>query len=161
MKRTITMLLALLALLCLTACGGEKTAPEQAEHTCTLSVTCAVVLDNMDKLTPGLESLIPDDGWLLEEVEAAFTPGETVLDVVTRELKERKMHFEFSGGYMEGICNLYEFDCGELSGWRYSVNGRFPGVGCDQYTLSDGDAVCWAYTCDLGADIGMGEEDGQ
>ncbi len=50
--------------------------------------------------------------------------------------------------------NLYEFDCGELSGWMYSVNGVWPDYGCSGYTLHDGDTVVWSYTCDLGRDVG-------
>ena len=70
------------------------------------------------------------------------------------------MHFEYvyarayESAYIEGINNLYEFDCGELSGWIYSVNGDYPSYGCALYKLKDGDAVMWQYTCDLGADIG-------
>ena len=34
---------------------------------------------------------------------------------------------------MEGINNLYEFSCGDLSGWIYSVNGSFPSISCSEY----------------------------
>ena len=56
--------------------------------------------------------------------------------------------------YIEGINNLYEFDCGKLSGWMFSVNGEFPNYGSSTYKLQDGDQVSWIYTCDLGADVG-------
>ena len=62
----------------------------------------------------------------------------------------------YNSAYIEGIGNLYEFDCGELSGWMYSVNGEFPNYGCSGYTLQDGDVICWVYTCDLGEDVGGG-----
>ena len=55
---------------------------------------------------------------------------------------------------IEGIANLYEFDCGELSGWMYKVNDWFPNYGCSRYELKDGDKVEWVYTCDLGKDVG-------
>ena len=32
------------------------------------------------------------------------------------------------GAYIEGIGNLYEFDCGSVSGWMYRVNGEFPKI---------------------------------
>ena len=63
--------------------------------------------------------------------------------------------------YVEGINNLYEFDCGELSGWMYSVNGIYPNYGCSSYILKDGDVICWVYTCDLGYDVGGGYATGE
>ena len=49
--------------------------------------------------------------------------------------------------YIEGINNLYEFDCGNQSGWMYKVNGWFPNYGCSSYNLKDGDSIVWAFTC--------------
>lgn len=84
-------------------------------------------------------------------------------NLLVREMKQSKIHLEFentpiyNSAYIEGIANLYEFDCGELSGWMYRVNGWFPNYGCSRYELQDGDKVEWLYTCDLGADIGGGD----
>ena len=38
------------------------------------------------------------------------------------------------------------------------VNGEFLGLGCSGYTLADGDAISFRYTCDLGKDLGAGYE---
>lgn len=62
----------------------------------------------------------------------------------------------YNSAYIEGIHNLYEFDCGELSGWMYSVDGWFPNYGCSRYQLKDGEVIKWVYTCDLGYDVGGG-----
>ena len=59
----------------------------------------------------------------------------------------------FSSYYVEGINNLYEFDCGQGSGWMYSVNGVFPNYGASDCTVQDGDSIRWLYTCDLGSDL--------
>ncbi len=56
--------------------------------------------------------------------------------------------------YVEGINQLYEFDCGKNSGWMYSVNGKYPNYGCSSYKLEDGDKIEWRYTCNLGSDVG-------
>lgn len=134
-----------------------------AELTCTLSISCSTILDNLDKLAEGKESLIPENGWLFYATDIAFNDGDTVFDVLKRELKSRTMHLEFTSTpalgtvYIEGICNIYEFDCGELSGWQYKVNGVFSGVGCSLSELSDGDVIEWMYTCDMGRDIGAGQ----
>lgn len=60
----------------------------------------------------------------------------------------------YGSEYVEGINQLYEYDCGELSGWMYNVDGWFPNYGCDKYILSDGETIQWVYTCDLGKDVG-------
>jgi hypothetical protein len=128
--------------------------------TCSLTIRCDTLLNNLDKLSAAKQALVPEDGVLLPEERVPFEEGQTVFDVLKKELQSRNMQFEFEDtalngpGYIDGICNLYEFDCGDLSGWMYSVNDTFPSVSCAKYTLSDGDKIIWAYSCDLGADIG-------
>ena len=130
------------------------------EYTCTISISCATVLDNMDLCDPEKLDLIPEDGWVLQPVTVTFYEGESVFNVLQRVCKQQKIHMEFvntpvyNSAYIEGINNLYEFDVGELSGWKYSVNDWFPNYGCSRYQLRDGDVICWVYTCDLGADVG-------
>lgn len=127
---------------------------------CTLSVRCDTILDNMSMLKPEKKELIPADGVILSERQVEFFEGETVFNLLKRELKKNKIHMEFvntpvyNSAYIEGIANIYEYDCGELSGWMYRVNGSFPNYGCSQYKLSSGDKVEWLYSCNLGADIG-------
>ena len=67
------------------------------------------------------------------------------------------MEASFTGdmAYIEGIDNLYEFSCGELSGWMYCVNEEYPHVGCSSIKVQDGDEIEWHYTCDLGSDLGQ------
>lgn len=128
----------------------------------TISISCATILDNMDKLDPEKKELIPDDGWILKPVEVEFTEGESVFDLLLRVCRENSIHMEYSNtpvynsAYIEGIYNLYEFDCGELSGWMYKVDEWFPNYGCSRYQLTDGNVICWEYTCDLGYDVGGG-----
>ena len=153
--------IVLCLLLCLTGCGGEGAAPaEPAGPTCTISISCSTILDNMEDLDPEKVELVPGDGWLLEETTVSFTEGENVFDVLQRVTMEHQIHMEYvdtplyNSAYIEGIGNLYEFDCGNESGWMYKVNGIFPNYGCSQYDLQDGDVICWVYTCDLGRDVG-------
>lgn len=131
-------------------------------RTCTLSVSCAAILDHMDWLDPEKTGLVPEDGVIFPAAQVTFYEGESVFNVLQREMKKAKIHMEFentpiyNSAYIEGINNLYEFDCGELSGWMYKVNGWFPNYGCSRYALQDGDVVEWVYTCDLGNDVGGG-----
>ena len=135
----------------------ENTVP-----TCTVSISCAAILKNLDRLNAEKADLIPADGVLLAPTAVEFTEGESVFNVLKRVCRENKIHMEFSetpvyqSAYIEGIGNLYEFDCGEGSGWMYRVNDEFPNYGCSRYTLADGDTVEWVYTCDFGADVGGG-----
>ena len=123
--------------------------------TCTLSVNCSSVLDNIDKLKDNKKDLIPKDGIILKEIEVEFFPDESVFDVLYRELKNNNIHFEFvktpayNSVYIEGIANLYEFDCGELSGWLYRVNGIKPTYGSSQYKVNNNDRIEFFYSCDM------------
>ncbi len=126
---------------------------------CTITIKCGTILNNMEFLEEAKHSLIPPDGIILAEKEVTFSEGESVFDILLRETRNNGIHMEFvkspiyDSAYIEGIHNLYEFDCGELSGWMYSVNGWFPNYGCSKYILNNGDCIEWVYTCDLGNDV--------
>ena len=130
--------------------------------TCTISISCATILNNMDKCDESKRGLVPADGVILPAVTVTFSQGESVFDVLQRVCKERKIPMEFSwtpmynSAYIEGIYNLYEFDVGDGSGWMYKVNDWFPNYGCSRYQVQPGDVICWVYTCDLGYDVGGG-----
>ena len=132
----------------------------EKEYTCILSVRCDTILKNPALLDEEKTNIVPKDGVIFAEKSVSFYEGESVFDLLLREMKQNKIHMEFentpiyNSAYIEGIANLYEFDCGELSGWMYRVNGWFPNYGCSRYTLKDGDKVEWVYTCDLGKDVG-------
>lgn len=128
--------------------------------TCTLSVRCDTILDNMTSLDPTKAEIIPQNGVIYGAKVVEFTQGESVFDVLLREMRNRGIHFEFESApiygsaYIEGIANIYEFDCGAQSGWMYKVNGVFPRYGCSNYIISKGDRIEFVYTCSSGKDIG-------
>ena len=138
---------------------NEITSAEDDIKTCTITIKCDTILNNMEFLEESKHSLIPSDGIILPEKEVTFSEGESVFDVLLREAHNNGIHLEFTkspvydSAYIEGIHNLYEFDCGELSGWMYSVNGIFPNYGCSGYVLENGDRIEWVYTCTLGNDV--------
>lgn len=143
----------------------QPVEPQEQEITdntlkCTFSIYCATVLDNMDRLDKSKKEIIPDDGWILKPVTVTFNEGESVFDVLKQVCRDNKIQLEFSmtpiynSAYIEGINNLYEFDCGSLSGWMYKVNDWFPNYGCSRYEVNNGDVIEWLYTCNLGEDIG-------
>ena len=129
-------------------------------YTCTFSIECSTILNNLSMLDPDKMEAVPSGGVILAKTTVTFYEGESVFDVLQRVCKEKGIHMEsswtpiYNSAYIEGIHNLYEFDCGELSGWMYRVNGWYPNYGCSRYQLKDGDVVEWRYTCDLGNDVG-------
>lgn len=138
----------------------EQEVNKKKEYTCTLSIECSTILNNLSDLDADKRELVPSNGVILEPTEVTFYDGESVFDVLRRVCKEKEIHLEsswtpiYNSAYVEGINNLYEFDCGELSGWTYCVDGWFPNYGCSRYQLKDGEKIEWRYTCDLGKDVG-------
>ncbi len=126
---------------------------------CTLSISCATIIDNMDKLDEEYHELVPSDGWILKPEQFEFSEGESVFDLLVRVCKDKKIHLDhsftpaYNSAYIKAIGNLYEFDCGDQSGWVYGVNGWAPNYGCSRYVLKNGDTVEFRYTCQLGHDL--------
>ncbi|SJZ37672.1 protein of unknown function [Pilibacter termitis] len=126
----------------------------------TVSIRVDTILKNMDKLDPEKKSIIPNNGVILPKMEVEFSKNESAFEVLQRVTKEKGIHLEatftpgYNSAYIEGIANIYEFDCGPLSGWLYKVNNWFPNYGSSRYVLQNGDVVEWLYTCDLGKDVG-------
>lgn len=128
------------------------------DNTCTFVIECKTILDNKDKLKKGLEKYIPDDAVIFSKT-VGFDSGESVYDILRRICDENSIQMEasytpaFNSYYVEGINNLYEFDCGQGSGWMYSVNGVFPNYGCSSYKPANNDKIAFRYTCELGYDL--------
>ena len=152
---------------------AETTLPVQPEKPfCTVVIKCTTVLDNFDALKNEKKGFIPSSGVILSSGKVYFSEGDSAFDVLQRACSENTCDMDcvfcqdrgiqleynytpaFSNYYIEGIHQLYEKDCGSLSGWMYSVNGSFPTVGISQFTVSDGDIIVLEYTCDMGEDIG-------
>lgn len=142
MKKFFFMPLVLL-IICL-FCGCAK-APSH-DKVCSLVFDCSNVfsaeVQNEEKL-----ALIPENGIIYQSETAAFSTGESIFDILKRELMSNKIHFEFNANpvYLQGVGNIYEKDFGDMSGWVYTVNGESPIVGCDSYFPENGDEICFEY----------------
>lgn len=173
MKKDIPIVFALVLLVIVLVKGTDfQTVDEyylthidditEESKTVYMSIDCSAILDNMDKLDKGLEKYVPKDGVVLKRTEYVLRDGDTVFDLLDRVVRYNKIQFEYQGSdknayssaYVQGINYLYEFSCGETSGWVYEVNGESPNKGCSKYELKDGDEVVWYYTCNLGQDVG-------
>ena len=127
---------------------------------CTFSISCQSVLDNKNTVSDKVFSKIPADGWIYRPHKVGFTEGESVFDVLKRVCSDNDIALDYSynaffnTAYIKGIGNLFEFDCGNQSGWLYFVNSETPNYGCSNYQLINGDVVEFRYSCKgLGSDL--------
>lgn len=138
----------------------QEKATSDSVSTCTLSISCSTILNNKDKIESDILDIVPDDGWILKPIKVEFKQDETVFSLLQRVCMEKNILMEsswtpvFNSAYIEGINNIYELDCGDDSGWMYSVNNQFPNYGCSQYKIKSGDVIKFQYTCNNGKDIG-------
>ena len=139
----------------------SSSSDSEGSKTCTITIRCDTILENMDNLKSGKNQYVPSNGVILAKSKISFDDGDTVFDVLKKACSLAGIQLEYSwtpmydSYYIEGINNLYEFDCGNESGWMYKVNGWFPNYGCSSYNLKEGDDIVWCYTCNgLGADVG-------
>lgn len=130
---------------------GQPGEPEKPEEK-PLNVSIRVVGDVLHEE----EAHGKYQTWISTE-EYTMPKGSTVYDLLELALMSNGMGFEESqysyigsiqapdvlGGYW-----LSEFDNGPGSGWKYLVNGTYPGVGLRSKPLKDGDAVVWRYVDD-------------
>ncbi len=130
---------------------AKITSTSSSKKTCTITIECKSILDNMDDLKSGHEAYVPKNGIILSEYEATFNGKATVYDLLKKACNDNKIPYNAKttiySVYISGINNLDEFDCGGESGWLYYVNGKKPNVSCDSTKLKDGDKVVFSYTC--------------
>ncbi len=91
------------------------------------------------------ETIIPKTNLTIDD-------GDTVLNVLDDVLGDNDISYEISGGYVESIDGLAEFDKGDNSGWMVNVNGETLNVSSSDYELDDGDYIYWFYTSDYTED---------
>lgn len=143
-----------------TSSSKDKAAKDE-KITVSIQIRCDNLSKDMSKLTDEAKApYVPSNGVILSRTKYRCEKGATVYDVLYAVCRNSNIHIEssytpvYGSYYIEGINHLYEFDGGSESGWMYRVNGRYPDYGCSSYKLKDGDSIVWAYTCNLGKDLG-------
>ncbi len=137
----------------------KQDTPQKKEQ-CTISIECSMILSNIGQLNSSKKAFVPSDGIILKPTQVTLKEGDTVYDILYRICRKNKIHMEasytpaYKTYYVEGIHQLYESDCGDLSGWVFQVNGISPNYGCSKYKVKNGDTITWHYSCDAGKDIG-------
>lgn len=148
------------------------TKPAEKASVCYVTIVCTTINENLNMLKDSKKPFVPSDGIILMEAPIELKAGDTAFDIIKKACKENtckakckycqksgiQMEYTytpaFDNYYIEGIHQIYEKDCGSASGWMYSVNGVFPNVGASSCEINPGDKIIFAYTCDMGDDIG-------
>ena len=141
--------------------SGNATAkpsqkPQQGTNTdnkktynCTVTIDCSVILNNMGNLTDGKEAYVPSSGYILKDYSLKAKQGESVYSLLKRACDENNIPLNATdsgfGKYVYGINNLDQKDCGSESGWKYSVNGVYPGRSCDAEKIKSNTKIVWKY----------------
>ena len=139
----------------------QKEEPEGNKNSvsCYICIDCKNILSHMSELKESKREFVPGDGVILKKTKVTVKAGSSAYDVLYQICRENKIHLEaaytpmYKTYYVEGIHQLYEFDCGDLSGWNYTVNGVQPSYGCSKYQVKEGDVIALRYTCNRGKDL--------
>ena len=158
-RRFVTVASIVITAVFMTACFAEGRADEGDSFTVTLSVLCDTLLDNMHLLRPESHELVPEDGIIFPPTVVTVQAGDSVFDLLQQEMRNAGIHMAFrrapviDAAYIEAINNIYEFDAGPLSGWKFKVNGYLGEISASMHILEPQDVVEWLYTLDLGRDL--------
>ena len=132
---------------------ASKAPSAVAAYNCSLFITCSDILKNKDQFSAEQLSVVPKDGLIYQASGITFKDGDTVYDLLIREMKAKNINVDhatsplYGATYINGIDNIYEKKYGSSSGWLYAVNGKQPPVGCSSYKLKSGDKIQWIYVC--------------
>lgn len=139
--------------------GTRKTEQTAPQSRCTIMIDCknaAEYAKNHPSVTLSGKAV---SGIILQSTAVGFSSGDTAFDILKSVCNQNGIALEFTktplynSYYIEGIGGLYEFDCGNASGWIYTVNGEKPSRSCSDYTIKNGDKIIFSYTCNNGADV--------
>ena len=61
-------------------------------YTCTFSIECSTILNNLSMLEPDKLEMVPSSGMFLAKTTVTFYEGESVFDVLQRICKEKGIH---------------------------------------------------------------------
>lgn len=129
--------------------GSSNGSSTAKTYTCTFTIECTVLLSNMDELTEGKEEYVPSDGYIIRNYSIKAKEGETVYSLLQRVCSANGIPVSTQntgwGKYISGINNLDQKDCGSDSGWKYKVNGTYPGHTCEKEKIKSNSTIVWEY----------------
>lgn len=87
------------------------------------------------------------ESWIAETA-VTVNKGSYVIDAISKALSFAGIPYTNSGNYITAVKGLKAFDNGNLSGWMYTLNGKYPLLGVNEQQLSNGDKIVFHYTDD-------------
>lgn len=91
------------------------------------------------------------DTWISKTSVSVNSPA-TVLDVLEKALSGKYTFVNADGNYISQIDDLSEFANGSLSGWLYTLNGKYSSKGVAEQSVKNGDSIVFHYTDDYTAE---------
>lgn len=89
----------------------------------------------------------------LEKTDVTVPRDAKVMDVVRKALDQADIPYENpDGSYITSIRGLAELSNGSRSGWKYTLNGKYPDLGVAHQSVKDGDDIVFHYTDDFNVD---------
>ena len=158
MKRSLFIAIILFVLLSFSACKKTGSSAPSGD-VCYVTVDCHTAVTNAT-LAGEKKEILPADGMVLDHFSVPVKEGMNAMEAFEAAMKENKLQYElqvssFTGtSYVEGACNLYSCDCGDLSGWLFCFDGEFPSVGMADTPVGKDSQILLIYSCDMGPDVG-------
>lgn len=133
------------------AATKKQTTTTSSTVNCTVTVECKKILSNMDNLKAGHEDFVPQSGVFFSNCSVRVKNGSSAYDAVKLACSNNGISVNATnssyGIYIAGFNNIDEKDCGNQSGWTYTVNGKYISKSCGKYIVSNGDSIVFSYTC--------------
>ncbi|MBQ6538506.1 MAG: DUF4430 domain-containing protein [Eubacterium sp.] len=130
--------------------NDKNNSTKNKAKTISFTIQCKNIINKKDIWRSGLEEFIPKSGVYFSG-KVKYEANKSVYDYLKKICNSNDILLDakytplYETYYVAGIGNLYEFDCGGQSGWKYSVNGKLPGVGCSRHFPQPGDVVVFFY----------------
>lgn len=126
-----------------------STSNDIKTYNCNVTIECTVILDNMSDLKEGKEDYVPSNGYILKNCSIKAEEGESVYSLLQRVCDANGISYNAVnsgwGIYVSSINHLDEKDCGSGSGWKYKVNGTYPGRTCEKEKITKNSTIVWEF----------------
>ena len=149
--------LIVLAVLIVVSAAAELIINAGKEGTANvhIQIRCDKLAEAPEKLKDQtLVQYIPDDGEALARLKYIANDGDSALDILEKICSNKNIEIKKnSEGAIQSIGYFKNGDCGQGSGWVYTVNGRLMDEDPAEYIVRDGDEIVWAFSLNGGRDI--------